>query len=80
MVGVRRPAKMPELKENIEPLTVQGQGIYTFSREPENDVWKTPLTDVWKTGSPKAETKMSQGCHCADDAPTDLKVTDGVNI
>lgn len=36
VVGVRRPAKIPELKENIEPLTVQGQGIYTFSREPGN--------------------------------------------
>jgi len=49
LVGVRRPAKMPELKENIESKTVQGIHILLGNKE-------TPLTDVWKIGSIKAGT------------------------
>lgn len=30
LIGVR-PAKIPELKENIEPKTVQGQGTHIFA-------------------------------------------------
>lgn len=65
----------------------QGKGLVSVRRHTKMPKLKeniepkeTSLTDVWKIGSTKAETKMSQGCHCIGDASTDLKVTEGVNI
>lgn len=76
LVGMRRLAKMSELNENIEPKTPSRAGRLHFLLGTK----ETPLTNIRKIGSTEAEIKMYQGYHCTGNFPTNINVTERVNI
>lgn len=67
---------MSELKGNIERKTPSRAGHLRFPLGTK----ETALTDTKKIRSTEGETKMCQGYHCTVNVPTNINVTEGVNI